>query len=73
MIWVASAVKFDHVAVGFVTETIKEVGYTTLINDSGYDSYLPLGKLIERIYREKGSHDNGILRCKGGISHHPAE
>lgn len=45
MIWVSPAVKFDHVAVEFLTEAIKEVGYeTALINGAKHDRCLPLGK-----------------------------
>jgi acetylornithine deacetylase/succinyl-diaminopimelate desuccinylase-like protein len=37
-IWVSPAVKFDEMAVGFVKEAVKEVGYeTALISGAGHD------------------------------------
>jgi acetylornithine deacetylase/succinyl-diaminopimelate desuccinylase-like protein len=39
-IWVSPAVEFDDMAVGFVKEAVKEVGYdTALVSGAGHDRY----------------------------------
>ena len=46
-IWVSPAVQFDPIAVGFVQDAVKEVGYeTALISGAGHDRYVGFRKLI---------------------------
>jgi len=75
-IWVSPAVTFDPVAVGFVKEAVKEAGYeTALVSGAGHDrfDYLCQG-LISSVYTARKVPTAMVfVRCKDGISHHPAE
>ena len=75
-IWVSPAVTFDPVAVGFVKEAVKEAGYkTALVSGAGHDRFDCLCQgLIGSVYTARKVPTAMVfVRCKDGISHHPAE
>jgi acetylornithine deacetylase/succinyl-diaminopimelate desuccinylase-like protein len=74
-IWVSPVVKFDDTAVGFVKETVKNAGYdTALISGAGHDRYNSGEVTDGSVYTARKVPTAMVfVRCKDGISHHPAE